>query len=279
MRAQSRRVSLYNPHVQVHAPKGPARLADAVDEKLRCHSARFFQGLAHRAQVHETRRFDVVEAHDRERFRNRDRPLPCRLENTNGLEIRHRKYGAWRRRQVQQLPGHAACIVDADLPGTDELRGQWMARRLQGFTVAGQPHAAGLQGVGEGHLLSNVGARQVALVQEALSSETPAQHIVCLDARELLRTTGIMARVVSLPSWELFERQDAAYRATVLPSEVPERVTVEAGSPLGWERYAGPGGAILAMRSFGASAPASDLARHYGFTAEAVAEAARSVLG
>jgi transketolase len=108
---------------------------------------------------------------------------------------------------------------------------------------------------------------------------TGSEVSLCLEARELLLTTGIMARVVSLPSWELFERQDEAYRASVLPPEVTERVTVEAGSPLGWERYAGPGGVILAMVDFGASAPAGDLARRYGFTAEAVAEAARMVLG
>lgn len=107
---------------------------------------------------------------------------------------------------------------------------------------------------------------------------TGSEVSLCLEARELLLTTGIMARVVSLPSWELFERQDEAYRASVLPPEVTERVTVEAGSPLGWERYAGPGGVILAMRDFGASAPAGDLARRYGFTAEAVVEAARLVL-
>jgi transketolase len=108
---------------------------------------------------------------------------------------------------------------------------------------------------------------------------TGSEVSLCLDARELLLTTGIVARVVSLPSWDLFERQDETYRASVLPPDVTERVTVEAGSPLGWERYAGPGGVILAMRSFGASAPAGDLARRYGFTAEAVAEAARLVLG
>jgi transketolase len=107
---------------------------------------------------------------------------------------------------------------------------------------------------------------------------TGSEVSLCLDARELLLATGVMARVVSLPSWELFERQDEAYRAGVLPPEVTDRVVVEAGSPLGWERYAGPGGVILAMRDFGASAPAGDLARRYGFTAEAVAEAARSVL-
>jgi transketolase len=100
----------------------------------------------------------------------------------------------------------------------------------------------------------------------------------CLGARKLLHSAGIMARVVSLPSWELFEKQDEAYRAGVLPPEVAARVTVEAGSPMGWERYAGAGGAILAMREFGASAPAEDLARRFGFTAEAVADAARSLL-
>jgi transketolase len=80
--------------------------------------------------------------------------------------------------------------------------------------------------------------------------------------------------VVSLPCWELFEAQDQAYRDKVLPPGVTARVTVEAASPLGWDRYAGTTGAIIAMRSFGASAPIGDLMAHFGFTAEHVHKAA-----
>jgi transketolase len=77
---------------------------------------------------------------------------------------------------------------------------------------------------------------------------------------------------VSLPCWELFDAEDAGYRAGVL-GKAP-RVAVEAASPFGWERYVGETGAVVGMRSFGASAPAEDLYRHFGITPEKVAEAA-----
>jgi len=85
-------------------------------------------------------------------------------------------------------------------------------------------------------------------------------------------------RLVSMPSWELFEAQGEVYRERVLPAKVRARVSVEAGSPLGWDRYVGARGEIIAMRSFGASAPAGDLATRFGFTAERVYEAAKAQL-
>jgi transketolase len=84
--------------------------------------------------------------------------------------------------------------------------------------------------------------------------------------------------VVSLPSWELFEKQDQAYRDSVLPPVVTARVCVEMAAAFGWERYAGPTGAIIAMRSFGASAPLKDLMKHFGFSVENVMKAAREQL-
>jgi transketolase len=98
---------------------------------------------------------------------------------------------------------------------------------------------------------------------------------LCVDAYEQLRAEGIRARVVSMPSWELFEEQTAAYRESVLPARVAARVTVEAASPFGWERYAGPRGAILGVGTFGLSAPAKIVARHYGFDVHHVVEAAK----
>ena len=91
-------------------------------------------------------------------------------------------------------------------------------------------------------------------------------------------SAGIAARVVSMPSTDLFDVQDASYREAVLP-EGPVRVAVEAASDFGWERYVGRDGAVIGMRGFGASAPADDLYRHYGITAEGVAEAVRRRLG
>ncbi|QUD88701.1 transketolase [Phenylobacterium montanum] len=97
----------------------------------------------------------------------------------------------------------------------------------------------------------------------------------CLEARETLASEGLRCRVVSMPSFDLFEAQDEAYRRSVLPPAVKARLAVEAASPLGWDRYVGPEGAVIAMRRFGASAPYADLQSKFGFTAADVAEAAR----
>ena len=83
------------------------------------------------------------------------------------------------------------------------------------------------------------------------------------------------ARVVSMPSWALFDRQDEAYRESVLPSAIQARVAVEQGSTLGWERYA-PQGAVIGMSTFGASAPLKDLVTKFGFTPEAVLATAKA---
>ena len=96
----------------------------------------------------------------------------------------------------------------------------------------------------------------------------------CTDAAALLAEDGIASTVVSMPSWDLFEAQDADYRATVFPEGVPV-LGVEAGSPLGWDRYAD---ATVTMHRFGASAPGSTLMDHFGFTAPNIANAARALL-
>ena len=107
---------------------------------------------------------------------------------------------------------------------------------------------------------------------------TGSEVSLCLSARELLARDGVSCRVVSMPSWEIFEEQDEAYRQSVLPPGVGARVTVEEASPLGWARYAGGRGVTLAMRSFGMSAPLKVVAEHFGFTPEAVAQAARTAI-
>jgi len=107
---------------------------------------------------------------------------------------------------------------------------------------------------------------------------TGSELSLCVAAYEKLTAEGTRVRVVSLPSWELFEKQTQAYRDSVLPPDVRARVSVEAGSVFGWERYVGLDGAILGMTTFGASAPAKDLFKKYGFTVEHVLEAARGVL-
>ncbi|MFY9293891.1 MAG: transketolase [Methylorubrum rhodinum] len=105
---------------------------------------------------------------------------------------------------------------------------------------------------------------------------TGSEVQLCLSAHETLTAEGVKARVVSMPSWDLFERQDQAYRDNVLPPDVLGRVAVEQGSVIGWDRYAGSTGAIVGMHTFGASAPIKDLLGKFGFTAEKVVEAARA---
>jgi transketolase len=104
---------------------------------------------------------------------------------------------------------------------------------------------------------------------------TGSEVSLCVAARETLAVDGIRARVVSMPSWELFDEQDEAYRDSVLPAAVGARVSVEAAGVLGWERYVGRTGAMIGMHGFGTSAPLRDVMRHFGFTAAAVVEAAR----
>ena len=97
---------------------------------------------------------------------------------------------------------------------------------------------------------------------------------LCVSVYETLRTQGIGARVVSMPSWDLFEKQDQTYRDSVLPPSIMARVTVEQGSTLGWDRYAGCSGAMIGMHTFGSSAPLKDLLAKFGFVADKVLEAA-----
>ena len=98
---------------------------------------------------------------------------------------------------------------------------------------------------------------------------------LCIAAYEQLKVEGIKARVVSMPSWDLFERQIEAYRENVLPEAVAARVSVEAASTLGWDRYVGRRGTIIAMRSFGLSAPGKVAQAHFGFDVMHVVAAAK----
>jgi transketolase len=107
---------------------------------------------------------------------------------------------------------------------------------------------------------------------------TGSELSLCVSAYEKLTAEGIRARVVSMPCTEIFDCQDEAYKKSVLPPEVKARVSVEAGSTFGWERYVGLQGAIIGMTTFGGSAPAKDLFKKFGFTVEHVIEAAKNVL-
>jgi transketolase len=113
---------------------------------------------------------------------------------------------------------------------------------------------------------------------EVILIGTGTELSLCIEAYEALKGEGIAARLVSMPSWELFEAQDGAYRESVLPSAVTARVSVEAASPIGWDRYVGRDGARIAMYSFGASAPYKDVYKKFGFTPEKIIAAAKDQL-
>jgi transketolase len=105
---------------------------------------------------------------------------------------------------------------------------------------------------------------------------TGSEVALCLQAAEILAGEKIAARVVSLPSWELFDRQDEDYRESVLPKAIKARVAVEAASPRGWERYTGAEGVMLGMYRFGASAPLKEILKAFGFTPDHIVEAAKA---
>jgi len=112
---------------------------------------------------------------------------------------------------------------------------------------------------------------------ELILLATGSEVQFALGTHEILAGEGIRTRVVSLPCWEIFERQDASYRDEVLPPEITARVAIEQGSPMGWERYVGDHGTIVGMTTFGQSAPYKDIEAEFGFTAKQVADVVRRV--
>ena len=107
---------------------------------------------------------------------------------------------------------------------------------------------------------------------------TGSEVSLCVAAYEQLKSEGVKARVVSMPSWDLFEKQSDAYKKQVFPPEVKARVSVEMAATLGWDRYVGPTGKMIGMHTFGASAPLKDLLKKFGFTVDKVVEAARETM-
>ena len=98
-----------------------------------------------------------------------------------------------------------------------------------------------------------------------------------ISARETLQAEGLKVRVVSMPSWEIFEEQDAEYRESVLPAAITRRVSFEVGVTSGWERWVGQSGIAIGINHYGASAPGATVAKELGLTADAVVAAVRSL--
>jgi len=142
----------------------------------------------------------------------------------------------------------------------------------QAVPVFDRTKYAPASGVGRGaYVLADAADRH----PDVLLLGTGSEVVLCLEAFEKLRAEGVKARVVSMPSWELFDEQPQEYRDGVLPPAVRARVSVEQASTFGWSKYVGDTGQSIGMRSFGASAPLKQLARKFGFTVENVVEAAR----
>jgi transketolase len=147
-----------------------------------------------------------------------------------------------------------------------------LALTRQGLPTLRMTHTdENLSARGGYELVSAEGEAQITFL--ATGSEVE----IAVKARELLTQKGVVSRVVSLPSWELFEEQPATYRDAVLGPDTI-KIAIEAASPFGWSRYLGPNGKFIGMHGFGASAPAKDLYKHFHITAEAAAEAALSAL-
>ncbi len=142
----------------------------------------------------------------------------------------------------------------------------------QGVPTFDRTRFAPASGVARGAyvLAENSGERP-----DVLLLATGSEVSLCVEAFEQLTKEGIQARVVSMPSWELFEKQDKEYRESVLPPAVEARVSVEMAATFGWERYVGISGRSIGMHSFGASAPIKALQKHFGFTVENVVAAAK----
>jgi transketolase len=113
---------------------------------------------------------------------------------------------------------------------------------------------------------------------DVLLLATGSEVALCAEAYERLKAEGVKARVVSMPSWDIFEHQPAEYREGVIPAAVTARVAVEQASTFGWNQYVGTTGHLIAMKTFGASAPLKELQKKFGFTVDAVVAAAREQL-
>ncbi|MCK4623403.1 MAG: transketolase [Desulfuromonadales bacterium] len=145
----------------------------------------------------------------------------------------------------------------------------------QGLPTVDREQFAAAEGLQKGGYVLAAETGELQLILIATGSEV--QH--AMAAREILQAEGIGTRVVSLPSWELFEAQDAAYREQVLPAACTKRVAMEAAVTFGWERYVGAEGTVIGMSGFGASAPIGELMTHFGFTVENFVAKAKELLG
>jgi len=144
----------------------------------------------------------------------------------------------------------------------------------QGLPILDQDKYGKAENVEKGAYILSEGSKGPDLILIATGSEVA----LIMQAQEKLEAEGISTRVVSMPSWELFEKQDAAYKEKVFPKASRKRLAVEMASPMGWHKYTTDEGDMLGMTTFGESAPAEDLYKHFGFTVENVVARAKALL-
>ncbi|MDP9078608.1 MAG: transketolase [Bacteroidota bacterium] len=143
----------------------------------------------------------------------------------------------------------------------------------QGLPILDQDKYGKASGLEKGAYILSEGSKGPDLILIATGSEVA----LIMDAQKQLEADGISTRVVSMPSWELFEKQDAAYKESVFPKASRKRLAVEMASPMGWHKYTTDEGDMLGMTTFGESAPAEDLYKHFGFTVENVVKRAKAL--
>jgi len=173
-------------------------------------------------------------------------------------------------------PGDANEVVEA-WKVIMQLRKEPVALVLsrQNMPTLDRTKYASAEGVSKGaYILADAEAGKPEVILMGSGSEVS----LCVSAYEQLKTAGIKARVVSMPSWEIFEHQDKTYRDHVLPPDVTARVSVEQASTFGWSQYVGPTGKMIGMHTFGASAPLKELQKKFGFSPDKVVEAAREAI-
>jgi transketolase len=174
-------------------------------------------------------------------------------------------------------PGDANEVVEAYKVAIQHTHGpSTMVLTRQAMPTLDRTKYAAASGVAKGaYVLADAAGGKPDVILLASGSELG----LCVAAYAKLTADGVKARVVSMPCWELFEQQDAAYKESVLPGNVTARVSVEMESVFGWDRYVGPKGKSIGMHSFGASAPLKDLLKKFGFELDNVLAAVREVLG
>jgi transketolase len=174
-------------------------------------------------------------------------------------------------------PGDANEVVEAYKVALQHMHGpSTLVFTRQAMPTFDRTKYASAAGVAKGaYILAEASGGKPDVILMGSGSELS----LCVEAADKLNVAGIKARVVSMPSWELFERQDAAYKESVLPASVSARVSVEMASTFGWERYVGLKGKMIGMRSFGASAPLKDLLKKFGIQVDNVVAAAKEVVG